>query len=305
MAVPKYDKFMPAIIRCLGDGKIHTLKELTEYCANEFMLSASDRAETISSGQNKLHNRVGWAKSYLNKAGLIESPKRANFCLTQEGYKALNNGADCVTLDYLTQFDSFNEFQGRTNSKNNSEELSLPLIPESPQEQIETALSKLNDELIDELMDEILKVSPYEFERLVVKLLIRMGYGDIEENKDAVTKKSGDEGIDGIVSADKFGFDSIYIQAKQWKPDSVVGRPEIQKFLGALAGQGATKGIFITTAHFTKEAIEFAAKQLHSKIILVNGKQLAKLMIDYNLGVSTVATYEIKRIDSDFFNEDV
>ena len=127
MAVPKYDKFMPAIIRCLGDGKIHTLKELTEYCANEFMLSASDRAETISSGQNKLHNRVGWAKSYLNKAGLIESPKRANFCLTQEGYKALNNGADCVTLDYLTQFDSFNEFQGRTNSKNNSEELSLPL----------------------------------------------------------------------------------------------------------------------------------------------------------------------------------
>ncbi len=305
MAVPKYDEFMPAIIRCLGDGTIHTLKELTEYCANEFSLSASDRAETISSGQNKLHNRVGWAKSYLKKAGLIDSPKRAHFCLTQEGYKALQSGADCVTLDYLTQFDSFNEFQSKTNNKDNSTENSISIVPDNPTEQIESALDKLNNELADELMAEVLKISPYEFERLVVKLLIKMGYGDIDKNKDAVTKKSGDEGIDGIVSADKFGFDAIYIQAKQWKLDSVVGRPEIQKFLGALAGQGATKGIFITTAHFTKEAIEFAEKQLHSKIVLVDGKQLCKLMIEYNLGVTTIITYEIKRVDSDFFNEDV
>lgn len=127
----------------------------------------------------------------------------------------------------------------------------------------------------------------------------------MEQNKDAVTRRSNDEGIDGIVSADKFGFDSIYIQAKQWKPDSVVGRPEIQKFLGALAGQGATKGIFITTDQFSKEALDFAKKQLHSKIVLVDGKQLTKLMIDYDLGVPTVATYKVKRINSDFFNEDV
>ena len=132
-----------------------------------------------------------------------------------------------------------------------------------------------------------------------------MGYGTMEENKDAVTQKSGDEGIDGVVSADKFGFDSIYIQAKQWREDIVVGRPEIQKFLGALVGQGATKGIFITTSKFSKEAVNYAAKQLHNKIVLVDGKQLAKLMIDYDLGVSTVATYMVKRIDSDFFAEDV
>lgn len=168
---------------------------------------------------------------------------------------------------------------------------------------MESALSELNSDLADELTAEIMKISPYEFERLVAKLLIAMGYGTMEGNPDAVTKKSGDEGIDGVVSADKFGFDSIYIQAKQWQPDSVVGRPEVQKFLGALAGQGASKGIFITTAKYSREAAEFAAKQLHSKIVLVDGKQLAKLMIEYDLGVSSVATYKIKRIDSDFFDE--
>ena len=153
-----------------------------------------------------------------------------------------------------------------------------------------------------DLMTEIMKISPFEFERLVFKLLIKMGYGKPSENKDAVTPKSGDEGIDGVVSADKFGFDSIYIQAKQWKSDS---RPEIQKFLGALAGQGASKGIFITTARFSKEAEAYAAKQLHTKIVLVDGIQLAKLMIEYDLGVSTAATYQVKRIDSDFFSDDV
>lgn len=307
MAVPRYDEFLPCIIRCLGDDKIHSLSELTEYCAAAFDLDESDRAETISSGQNMLRNRVGWAKSYLKKAGLIESPKRAHFCLSDEGRKAYQQGPDHVTLEYLGQFDSFREFQGKTPHKNSSgaggEQLTIKL--ESPQERIESALTELNSELADELMAEIMKISPYEFESLVVKLLIKMGYGSMSDNADAVTVKSGDEGIDGIVSADKFGFDSIYIQAKQWKADNVVGRPVIQGFLGALAGQGAAKGIFITTSQFSKEAIAFASKQLHSKIVLVNGKQLAKLMIDYDMGVSTVATYKVKRIDSDFFSEDV
>ena len=154
-------------------------------------------------------------------------------------------------------------------------------------------------------MTEIMKISPYEFERLVVKLLIKMGYGKPEENKDAVTVKSGDEGIDGIVSSDKFGFDSIYVQAKQWKTDSVIGRPKIQEFQGALVGKGASRGVFITTARFSKEAEDYAAKQLHSKIILVDGERLTKLMIEYDLGVSTVHAYLIKRIDSDFFSDDV
>ena len=304
MSVPKYDEFMPSIIKCLGDGEIHTLKELAEFCAKEFNLTEADKNETISSGQMKLYNRVGWAKAYLKKAGLVDSPKRAHFIITEEGRKALENGADCVTLDYLMRFDSFREFQNVQN-KENEEDMVEKIKSVSPQEQIESAIKELNNDLADELMSEIMKISPYEFERLVVKLLIKMGYGNIEENKDAVTSQSGDEGIDGVVSADKFGFDSIYIQAKQWKDGNNVGRPEVQKFLGALAGQGATKGIFITTSKFSKEAISFASKQLHSKIVLVDGNQLANLMIEYNLGVSTYFTYEVKRIDSDFFSEDV
>ena len=306
MSVPKYNEFFPSIIRCLGDGKTHSLKELVEYCAVDFDLSDADRAETISSGQNRLHNRVGWAKSYLKKAGLISSPKRARFCLSEEGIKALQKGAERVDLEYLSQFDSYKEFQGTKRKNDPGTSNDTPILPsESPQEQMDSALNELNNELSNDLMSEIMKISPFEFERLVVKLLIKMGYGTMEENKNAVTSKTSDEGIDGIVSADKFGFDSIYIQAKQWKPDSVVSRPEIQKFLGALAGQGASKGIFITTAQYSKEAINFASKQLHCKIVLVDGKQLTKLMIDHDLGVSTIATYTIKRIDSDFFSEDV
>ena len=307
MAVPRYDEFMPSIIRCLSDGKVHSLKELTEYCADAFNLDEKDRTEALSSGQNKLLNRVSWAKTYLNKAGLIESPKRAHFCLSEEGKKAYRQGPDCVTLEYLYQFESFREFNGTPPHKDvfGTETEPINSNSESPQERIESALTEMNGNLADELMNEIMNISPYEFERLVVKLLIKMGYGSMSDNVDAVTVKSGDEGIDGIVSADKFGFDSIYIQAKQWQPDSVVGRPVIQAFLGALAGQGASKGIFITTSQFSKDAVAFAAKQLHSKIVLVNGKQLAKLMIDYDLGVSTVATYKVKRIDSDFFSEDV
>ena len=305
MSVPQYYEFMPSIIRCLGDGEIHTLKELVVYCTNDMKLTDEDTAETLSSGENTLHNRVSWAKTYLKKAGLIVSPKRACFILSDEGRKAYDKGADCVTLKYLEQFDAFVAFKGKSTSNNESTDDASVIETTSPQEQIESALKELNEELAGDLMTEIMKMTPYEFERLVVKLLIKMGYGKPEENKDAVTAKSGDEGIDGIVSSDKFGFDSIYIQAKQWKNDSTVGRPEIQKFLGALAGQGATKGIFITTAKFSKEAEAFAAKQLHSKIVLVDGERLTKLMIEFDLGVSTVHAYLVKRIDSDFFSDDV
>lgn len=239
------------------------------------------------------------------KAGLIESPQRAHFKLTELGEKAFKQGVECVTLEYLNQFKSFKDFQGHALHGDENEQ-QVSSNSESPQERIESALKELNDELVEDLMSEIMKISPYDFERLVVKLLIAMGYGTMEENKDAVTPKSGDEGIDGIVSADKFGFDCIYIQAKQWKKDNLVSRPEIQKFIGALATtQGATKGIFITTSDFTKGASEIVSKQTQNKIVLVNGKQLAKLMIEYNLGVSTLAAYRVKRIDSDFFNEDI
>ena len=305
MAVPKFYEFFPEVIRCLGDGNTHTSKELYDHCAAAFKLSDSDKSEKTSSGQSRFLNRVQWARTYLSKAGLIESPKRAHFCLSKDGKTAFKRGPECVTLEYLRQFKSYNEFKSNTASENSISEINCDVRDESPQEQIENAVTQLNETLADDLLAEIMGINPYKFEDLVVKLLITMGYGTLQENKDAVTKKSGDEGIDGIVSADKFGFDSIYIQAKRWKPENPVGRPEIQKFLGAAVGQGAIKGIFITTSKFSKEAIDFAAKQLQCKIVLINGQQLAKLMIDYDLGVSTIATYKIKRIDSDFFNDEI
>ena len=303
MAVPKYYEFFPCIIKFLSDNKIRTNKEVTDFCAKEFKLTDEDRNERTSTGQLTYINRVNWAIVYLRKAGLIQSPKRAQICISEEGKKAYSKGVD-ITLDYLAQFESFKAFKRKTDSKKEDEQSEdNTKDDESPEEMLDTAVKKLNASLADDLLDEIMKISPYSFEKLVVNLLFKMGYGKPKDNPDAVTAKSGDEGIDGIVSADKFGFDSIYIQAKQWKTDSTVSRPEIQKFLGALAGQGATKGIFITTAQFSKEAKAFADKQLHSKIILVDGQELAELMIEYNLGVSTQKTYEVKRIDTDYFNE--
>ena len=304
MAVPKYYEFFPCVIRFLSDGKTHTTKEIIEYCSKEFNLTDEDKNERTSSGQLTYVGRITWATVYLKKAGLAESPKRAHLQITKEGKKALKNGEENITLDYLNQFDSFKEFKGRTdNKKEEKPQRDVFKEDESPEEMLDTAVKRLNASLADDLLEEIMKISPFDFEKLVVDLLFKMGYGKPKDNTDAVTSKSGDEGIDGIVSADKFGFDAIYIQAKQWKTDSTVGRPEIQKFLGALAGQGATKGIFITTAQFSKEAKAFADKQLHSKIILVDGQELAELMIEYNLGVSTNRVYEVKRIDTDYFNE--
>ena len=304
MAVPKFYDFFPEVIRCLGDEKTHTSKELYEYCATAFKLSEKDKAEKTSSGQSRFLNRVQWARTYLSKAGLIESPKRAHFRLTKDGKTALKTGPDCVTLEYLRQFKSFNNFKNNTDSENTGAKIIHEIQDESPQEQIENAILQLDETLADDLLTEIKRMNPFKFEDLVVKLLIAIGYGTLQENKNAVTKKSGDEGIDGIVRGDKFGFDSIYIQAKRWK-ESTVGRPAIQQFLGAAVGQGATKGIFITTSKFSKEAYNFAAIQQNCKIVLIDGQQLAKLMIDYDLGVSTIATYKIKRIDSDFFNDEV
>ncbi len=304
MPVPKYYQFFPSILDCLADGKEHNLKEVAEYCANKFNLSDEDKREALPSGQPTYLNRVGWARTYLKKAGLIDRTSRSVYVITDLGEEAVKNGSSNVDLEYLRRFDSFNEF---SNSKNTQSDncVDINKKEESPQEQLELSIREINSSLCDSLMSELLKMSPYDFENLIVRLLIKMGYGTLKQNEMAVTPKSGDEGIDGIVSADKFGFDSIYIQAKKWRSDSTVGRPEIQKFLGALAGQGATKGIFITTAHFSKEAIAFAEKQLHQKIVLVDGNQLTELMIEYNLGVSVVETYVVKRVDYDFFNDEL
>lgn len=306
MAVPKYNELMPYVIQALGDGNIHTIKELEAFCVDALQLSVEDRQELLPSGrQTALINRLNWAKTYLQKAGLVVTPKRGNHQLTDLGKKAFADGPEKVTLNYLKQFDSYNEFVAIKKEDGKIVSAVEEVETKSPQDMLDEAISQMNASLADDLMTEIMKISSYEFERLVVRLLLKMGYGTLQLNKEAVTQKTNDEGIDGIVTADKFGFDSVYIQAKQWKKDSTVSRPEVQKFLGALVSKGASKGLFITTSTFTKGAIDCAKEVKTQKVVLVDGEQLAKLMIEYGLGVSTVETYEVKRVDYDFFNEDV
>jgi restriction system protein len=261
----------------------------------------------LSSGvQPVFDNRVGWARTYLKKAGLIDSPKRAAFIITEEGKRVLSQNPSRIDVKFLRSYPSFIAFQSATRTESNTEDKSLPANnsnDRTPEENLEIAYQSLRKALAEELLDKVINLSPAFFERLVVELLVRMGYGGSIQDAGKAIGKSGDEGIDGIIKEDKLGLDVIYIQAKKWKPDNVVGRPELQKFVGALAGQGAKKGIFITTSSFTKDAREYMPRN-ETKIVLIDGGQLAQLMIDYNLGCSTQKTYEIKRIDNDYFDED-
>ena len=306
MAIPKYDEMYRAFLDCLADGQPHKSKEVKDVIAQTFCLSDKDRSELLPSGSGPLFDgRVGWTKTYLKKAGLIQSPSRGVYVLTPAGQQVLNENPCLIDNQYLQRFESFRKFifpgAGDTAIQPNVTVASS----QSPQDTLEDAFQRINATLADDLLAEIMKLSPSFFEHMVVKLLMQMGYGGSLENAGIVIGQTGDEGIDGIVREDKLGFNLIYIQAKRWDCDKTIGRPEIQKFVGALAGQGATKGLFITTAKFSTAAFEYAQKQHTTKIVLVDGCTLAKLMIEYNLGVSTEAIYKIKRIDSDFFAEDL
>ena len=301
MAVPKYYEMYKSFLKVLIDGKIHSIQEEKQQVISDFNLSEEQTTELLPSGRQSIFdNRIGWCRTYLKKAGLIESPSRGQYRITDSGIKVYNENE--VVNDYvLRQFPAFLKFKGEDNHKD-KEVIESKSDEETPQETLDRVFKELNLSLANELLAEICKMDPYRFETLVVELLIKMGYGRLRYGSQA-TKKSGDEGIDGIVTADKLGFDSIYIQAKRFK-DNTVGRPDIQKFVGALAGQGAQKGIFITTSSYTKEAIAFVEKNLNYKIVIIDGTRLAELMIEYELGVSTQYTYHVKQIDSDYFLED-
>ena len=308
MAIPNYQEMMKPVLLCLQDKQIHSLSEIIDFCGKYHHLSEEEMNERIPSGQATIRSRAGWAKTYLSKAGLLESVSRARYQITDEGLKVIKS--NCVINDeYLCKhYPAFKEFKyKRPNGESNIDPIQpvLPSDPQqlSPQEQIDNAINELNNALADDLMKEVMKIRPYDFEKLIVKLLIAMGYGSMLDNQNAVTAKSGDEGIDGVLTADKFGFDSIYIQAKQWQDGNTVGRPFVQSFAGAMLGKGATKGLFITTAKFSKEAVNYARTNTAQKIVLVDGEALAKLMIEYDIGVYTTETYLIKKVDIDFFSD--
>lgn len=298
MAVPKYDAMYLSLLKSLSDKAVHTNQQIGSFIITDMGISSEDCQQTLSSGKNIFYNRVNWACTYLKKAGLVKSVKRGHHYITEEGLHVLNAPPKNFDNEFLCKYPSFQTFYKPPATFGRADQDDLN---ETPNDAIDQAISSINQHLADELMTEIMERDSAFFERLVIKLLLKMGYGGSASDSGVITQKSNDGGIDGIIREDKLGFDQIYIQAKRWAPDTSVGRPEIQKFSGALRDEGASKGLFITTAKFSDGAKASAAKQ---HIVLVDGERLTKLMIEYNLGVSPIETYEIKSIDSDFFSED-
>lgn len=302
MAIPDYQTCMLPFLRYLSDGAEHTLREAEESLAEYFKLTPAERAELLPSGQQGIFkNRIGWARTYLKMAVLLESPKRAVFKITKRGLDVLASSPGKIDAKYLEQFPEFIEFRDAAKPQNGAAAaVELPEAKTTPEEAIELAHQELREQLAAELLGRVLGCSPTFFEQLVVELLVKMGYGGSRRDAGERVGQTGDGGIDGIIKEDRLGLDAIFIQAKRWQGS--VGRPEIQKFVGALQGQRAKKGVFITTSSYTADATEYA-KHIDTKVVLIDGKQLAELMIDFEVGASPAATYVVKRIDSDYFEE--
>jgi len=305
LAVPDFQTLMLPMLQIAADGEEHTMQEARDALASVFSLTEDELAERLPSGrQTTFANRVAWAKVYLVQAGLLASPKRGKFYIAQRGREVLSKAPQKIDIKYLEQFPEFQEFRQASN-KNHTEKVIQPAVTRSnsttPEETLEEAYQQVRDEVANELLHLIKGNSPDFFEKLVVRLLVQMGYGGSFREAGKATRKTADEGIDGIIKEDRLGLDAIYLQAKRW--EAPVGRPEIQRFVGALHGQRAKKGVFITTSRFSIEAIEYAG-QIDPKVVLIDGTDLVQLMIDYNVGVSAIATYDVKKVDTDFFIED-
>ena len=303
MAIPDFQTLMLPLLRLLGDGAEHRASQATDELSDVFGLTPEERQEPLASGsQPRIRNKVGWACTYLKKAGLIESPARGVYTLTPRGRSVLDSDPERIDMKYLERFP---EYVAWRDLRHERAETKLPeqdaSVGTTPEEALDAAYRQLRVDLELEILDQVKAASAGFFERLVVELLVRMGYGGTLRDAGQAVGRSGDGGIDGIIKEDRLGLDVIYIQAKKW--DNTVGRPEIQKFAGALQGHRARKGVFLTTASFSSEAIAFASG-IDSKIVLIDGPTLAKYMIDSNLGCSPSQAYEVKRIDSDFFLEE-
>jgi restriction system protein len=304
MPIPDFQSLMRPLLQFAADGNAHSVRDGLDHLAAEFNLSNDERKELLPSGRQEVFtNRVAWAKTHLRMAGLIEAPLRGVFRITDRGRQILTERPERVDLRILRQQPGYLEARDTKKEKNGSKSSGDDSQDDSqtPEEQIEAASVSLRENLGEEILAKMKAGSPAFFERLVVELLVRMGYGGTRRDAGRAIGRSGDEGIDGIIKEDRLGLDVIYIQAKKW--EATVGRPEIQKFAGALQGFRAKKGIFITTSDFSKEAIDYATR-IDNRIVLIDGETLWNLMIDCGLGVSTVATYEVKRIDNDYFDEE-
>lgn len=298
MTMPDYQECMLPVLEVVADGKDHPLREIVQAVADRLKLTEEQRQERLPSGQSPvISNRVGWAKTYLKKAGLVANPVRGQVRITDAGRQVLASKPRHIDTDYLQRFESFRGFVGRT-----SMDLDAQKEPEAaitPEESIDKAFQTIQNDLVDELLEKVKASSPRFFEELVVDLLVRMGYGGSLADAGKAIGRSGDDGIDGIIKEDRLGLDVVCIQAKRW--EGTVGRPIVQAFAGSMEGQRARKGVLLTTSSFTKDAEEYV-NRIERKIVLVDGRQLAKLMIEHNVGVSPHRTIVIKRMDEDYFD---
>jgi restriction system protein len=302
MAIPDYQTCMLPLLKFYGDGQEHTNRDSIDALAKDFKLTEEERRMVLPSGvQGLFDNRINWARTYMKKAALIESPKRGVHRITKRGFDILKKKPEHIDVAYLGQFQEFRDFRALRHAKQEEEEPELDLSNKTPEESLESAYQKMRGDLASDLMQRLKSCSPAFFERLVVEVIVKMGYGGTRKDAGKAIGTSGDGGIDGIIKEDKLGLDAIYIQAKRW--ENTVGRPEIQKFVGALTGQRAKKGLFITTSDFSSDAEDYVSR-IDAKVVLIDGETLAQLMIDHNVGVSTVSSYDIKKVDSDYFSEE-
>jgi restriction system protein len=297
MSVPSFQTWFLPLLRRLEDGQIHGMTDLFQQLADDLGLSTEDRAEVLSSGkQTTYQNRIGWARTYLKKAGLLQSPSRGAVQITDRGRQVLAEQPAALNVTYLRKFPEFVEFH--------TAGVSTPAPSpdsednETPEDTLERVSQELRQALASELLERIKAAPPDLFERLVVDLLLKMGYGGSRRDAGEVLGKAGDGGIDGVIKEDRLGLDAIYVQAKRW--EGVVGRPVVQAFAGSLEGVRARKGVLITTSSFTTEAMTYV-RNIEKKIVLLDGEALADLMIEHNLAVSTDVTYEVKKLDHDYF----
>lgn len=306
MSIPDFQTLMLPLLQFAADGHEHTIRAAVEQLALQFNLSEEEKSELLpSSRQPVFHNRVSWAKVYLQRAGLFISLRRGYFHISESGQKVLASKPEVINIRFLQKFPEFVEYRSASKKEkdkliekkdNNDHEGDF----ETPEEKLESAYQKIRNQLASDLLKQVKSCSPQFFERLVVELLVTMGYGGSRQEAGQAIGRSGDEGIDGIVNEDRLGLDVIYLQAKKW--EKTVGRPDVQGFVGALHGKRAKKGVFITTGTFSTDARNYVST-IDPRVVLIDGQQLAEFMIDFGLGVTPVASYEIKRIDSDYFDE--
>jgi len=303
MAIPDFQSFMLPLLKFASDGKEHSQSEASEALSHHFSITESDRREMLPSGrQTRFNNRVAWANVYLRKSGFLESTRRGRFKITERGQEILRSNPARIDVKFLLKNGDaeFREFHRPSKQEDNHEEPSIETI-RTPREIMDAGYQEMRRDLSQEILKRIKGSSPRFFEHLVVELLVAMGYGGSRKDAGEAVGQSGDGGVDGIIKEDRLGLDVIYLQAKRW--EGTVGRPTVQAFAGSLEGHRARKGVLITTSQFSPDALDYVTR-IEKKIVLIDGDELAKLMIDFGIGVAADATYEIKRLDTDYFEEE-